>query len=62
MTAISFPTTFVLPDPRPARGKHRTRRHLAGAAAGAFAAWRAARVEFAVGAASVGAVLAAVLS
>jgi hypothetical protein len=59
MTAIPFTfPTVVLPDPRPARGKHRTRVTLAAV----LGSWRAARVEFAVAAASVGAVLAAVLS
>lgn len=59
MTAVplTFPT-FVLPDPRPARGKHRTRRTLAAV----LGSWQRARVEFAVAAASVGAVAAAVLS
>jgi hypothetical protein len=58
MTAIPFPTTFVLPDPRSARGKHRARRTLTGL----FTSWRRARVEYAIGAASVGAVLAGVLA
>ena len=51
-------TTIPLPDPRPARGKHRAGLTLDGVLAG----WRRARVEVAVAAASVGAVLAAVLS
>jgi hypothetical protein len=59
MTAVPIPfPTLVLPDPRPTRGKHRTRRRLAAA----LDAWRVARVEFAIAAASVGAVAAAVLS
>ncbi len=57
-TAIR-PAVLVLPDPRPARGKHRTRPSLADAVLGT---WRRARLEVAIGAATVGAVLASVLA
>lgn len=59
MTAI--PAPLVLPDPRRARGKHRAPR-LSVLADRAYLAWRGARVEAAIVAAGVGAVLASVLS
>lgn len=57
MTATAIrPTVLIVP--RPAR----TRPPFGALAGRLLATWRAARVEFAVGAASVGAAVAAVLS
>lgn len=59
MSAAVLTPARPLCDTRPDRGRHRTRPPLGDRVLGA---WRAARLEVAIGAASVGAVLAAVLS
>jgi hypothetical protein len=55
-TALFATVPYVRPlcDTRPARGKHRARRTLA--------VWRTARAEFALAAATLGAITAAALS
>jgi hypothetical protein len=59
-TAIFAAVPYVRPlcDTRPARGKHRARRGLSAV----FGVWAGARAEFALSAAALGAVAAAVLS
>jgi hypothetical protein len=60
-TALFATVPYVRPlcDTRPARGKHRNRGVLA---ARLHRTWRSARAEFALAAATLGAVTAAVLS
>lgn len=59
---LVLPLPRPLCDVRPARGKHRTRLSVGDLADRLIGAWRRARVEFAVGAAALGGVAAAVLS